>query len=81
MDLFNVRNQGESITYLIVSEDEIFKLIKNINISKHMGSDGCHPRLLKETADIGKNPTLWKQAYVTAYIKTKVINIWRQIID
>ena len=46
-----------------------------------MGSDGCHPRLLKETADIGKNPTLWKQAYVAAYIKTKVINIWRQIID
>ena len=62
-----------------------------------MGPDGCHPRLLRETAGIvntplqkifdksfiaGKIPTVWKDANVSAlYKKTREINVKQQIID
>ena len=57
-----------------------------MNISKSMGLDGCHPRLVRETADIistpletvfdktfneRKVPDIWKDANVSALYKNK----------
>ena len=62
------------------------KQLKNLNTSKSMGPDGCHPRLLRETADIvniplqkifdktfeeGCVPSLWKDANISALYKNK----------
>ena len=71
------------------------KQLKNLNTSKSMGPDGCHPRLLRETADIvniplqkifdktfeeGCVPSLWKDANIS-YTRIKVRKVKPQIID
>ena len=62
------------------------KQLKGLNVFKSMGPDECHPRVLKEAADIlckplcmlmnktfeeQQIPTVWKDANVTALYKNK----------
>ncbi|MEW8545747.1 MAG: reverse transcriptase family protein [Candidatus Thiodiazotropha sp.] len=64
----------------------IFDILKDLNVFKSMGPDGCHPRVLKEAADIlceplcllmnktfeeQSLPTVWKEANVSALFKNK----------
>ena len=66
--------------------ETLTKHLKNLNTSKSMGPDGCHPRVLIETYDIinkpmqnifdktfkeGKVPDIWKEANITALYKNK----------
>ena len=66
--------------------ETLTKHLKNLNTSKSMGPDGCHPRVLRETYDIinkpmqnifdktfmeGKVPDIWKEANITALYKNK----------
>ena len=56
-------NHQESYQYLTLDTsvhqtdmEVLTKQLKNLNTSKSMGPDGCHPRLLRETADIVNIP-------------------------
>ena len=66
--------------------ETLTKHLKNLNTSKSLGRDGCHPRILRETYDIinkplqnildktymeGKVPDIWKEANITALYKNK----------
>ena len=83
---FDLRYHGTPITEVITSRDKILKELKNLNISKSMGPDGCHPRFLKETSSVicepletifnksyysGEVPKIWKDAYVSSIYKNK----------
>ena len=52
LPVFDLKYQGTPITQVVATRDKILKELKNLNISKSMGPDGCHPRYLKETSDI-----------------------------
>ena len=86
MPIFDIRYQGSPITEVVASKDRILKDLKNLNISKSMGPDGCHPRFLKETSDVictpletifnksfqfGEVPKIWKDANVSSIYKRK----------
>ena len=86
LPIFDVRYQGRSVTKLIVSTDDVYKRLMSLKVSKSMGPDNCHPRLMKETADSikeplqmifnktfkeGTLPEVWKDAHVTALYKNK----------
>lgn len=84
LPIFDIRHHGTPITKLIVDESTVLKRLKSLNITKSMGSDNLHPKLLYETADSlatpicsimnktfdsGKIPSKWKEANVTAIHK------------
>ena len=86
LPIFDVRYQGQSVTKLIVSTDDVYKRLMSLKVSKSMGPDNCHPRLMKETADSikeplqmifnktfkeGTLPEVWKDAHVTALYNNK----------
>ena len=86
LPIFDVRYQGQSVTKLIVSTDDVYKRLMSLKVSKSMGLDNCHPCLMKETADSikeplqmifnktfkeGTLPEVWKDAHVTALYKNK----------
>ena len=86
LPVFDVRYHGVPVTQIKTDSEMLKKLLKNMNISKSMGPDGCHPRLFRETADIistpletvfdktfneGKVPDIWKDANVSALYKNK----------
>ncbi|KFR17877.1 hypothetical protein N306_15460, partial [Opisthocomus hoazin] len=67
-----------------VSEDQVWDLLRNINIQKSMGPDEMHPRMLRELADVvaeplsiiferswrtGEVPEDWRKASVTPIFK------------
>jgi len=86
LPVFDIRYSGTPVTDIVADIEKTAKSIKTINISKSMGPDEMHPRLLNETADIitrplcdifnktfneGKLPSVWKQANVSALFKNK----------
>ena len=86
LPLFDIRYNGPLVTKLTVDESTVLKQLKNLNIFKPMGPDGCHPRVLKEAAEelceplcllMNKTfeeqciPALWKEANVSALFKNK----------
>ena len=96
LPVFDVRYQGTPVTSLKTDMEVLTKQLKNLNTSKSMGPDGCHPRLLRETADIvniplqkifdktfeeGCVPSLWKDANISALYKNKGEKVKPQIID
>ena len=50
--VFDVRYTGLPVTKFIVDKDTLLKRLLNLNVNKSMGLDDCHPRVLKEAADI-----------------------------
>lgn len=86
LPLFDIRYQGTPVTELVVNTEIVFKQMQQLNSSKSMGSDNCHPHFLKETADVlssplqsifnksfeeGTVPDLWKEANITPLYKNK----------
>ena len=86
LPIFDVRYRGQSVTKLIVSTDDVYKRLMSLKVSKSMGPDNCHPRLMKDTSDSikeplqmifnktfkeGTLPEVWKDAHVTALYKNK----------
>ena len=86
LPLFDIRYHGRPVTSLKTEIQVLTKQLKNLNVSKAMGPDGCHPRILRETADIvntplqmifnktfteGCVPTIWKDANISALYKNK----------
>ena len=86
LPVFDVRYQGTPVTSLKTDMEILTKQLKQMNTSKSMGPDRCHPRFLRETADIvniplekifdkafeeGCVPSLWKDANIPALYKTK----------
>ena len=86
LPIFNIRYHGTPVTKLITDTESVLKKLKTLNGSKSMGPDNCHPRLLKESAEIlaqpmcdifnktfetGCIPEAWKTANVTALYKNK----------
>ena len=74
-----------SISDIIVTENKVKLLLKQLNVSKSTGPDNFHPRFLKETADNisypitilfnkslseGSLPSDWKLANVTCIFKS-----------
>ena len=83
---FDKRYNGMPVTEINVTKDKVLKDLKSLNVSKSMGPDGCHPRILKETAEIiheplyeifkksfeeGEIPKIWKDANVSSIYKNK----------
>ena len=56
LPIFDVRYQGQSVTKLIVSTDDVYKRLMSLKVSKSMGPDNCDPRLMNETAKSIKEP-------------------------
>ena len=86
LPVFDLRYHGTPVTKLVVDESTICKQLKGLNVFISMGPDECHPRVLKEAADILSKPlcmlmnktfeeqqipTVWKDANVTALYKNK----------
>ena len=63
LPLFDIRYQGTPVTSLKTDMQVLTKQLKNLNTSKSMGPDGCHPRLLRKTADIVNLPGFEKPGY------------------
>ena len=53
---FDLRYQGQSVSKLIVSTDDVCKRLTSLKVSKSMGPDNCNPHLMKETAESIKEP-------------------------
>ena len=86
LPISDLRYHGQPVSKLVVTTDEVCKRLKSLNVSKSIGPDNCHPRLMKETADSIKEPLqtifnktfkegalseVWKEAHVTALYKNK----------
>ena len=76
-----VRSELDNI---IISESEVLKLLKELDVSKAMGTDNINPFLIKSMAEVfvkpltlifqeslssGIVPTAWKEASVTPIFK------------
>jgi hypothetical protein len=72
------------LEYIQTTEDEVFKIIKNLDIGKANGPDGISNRLIKETSssiaaplakllnksfDLAKVPSIWKEANLSPIFK------------
>ena len=73
--IFDIKYNGVSVTQVYPSRDKLLKDLKSLNISKSMGPDGCHPRILKETADIICDPLL--SIFKKSFDSGEVPKIWR----
>lgn len=51
------------------------KQLKNLNISKSMGPDGCYPRLFQETADIISSPL--QKIFDKTFMEGRVSIVWK----
>ena len=86
LPIFDIRYNGTPVTKLSVDQSTVCKQLKDLNAFKSMGPDGCHPRVLKEAAEILSAPlcllmnktfeeqcipTVWKDASVSALYKNK----------
>ena len=86
LPIFDIRYNGTPVTNLSVDQSTVCKQLKDLNAFKSMGPDGCHPRVLKEAAEILSEPlcllmnktfeeqcipTVWKDATVSALYKNK----------
>ena len=73
-----------------VTEDNVLKLLKELNVNKSVGPDEMHPKMLTEISDViagpiailfnmtikdGELPTDWKKAYVSPIFKKGVRNL------
>ena len=47
---FSVGHTTNSLSDINITEDKVYKKLKNLNPTKAMGMDGLHPRLLKEAS-------------------------------
>ena len=89
LPIFDLRYHGQPVSKLVASTDEVCKRLKSLNVSKSMGPDNCHSRLMKVTADSikeplqtifnktfkeGALPEVWKEAHVTALYKNQRTN-------
>ena len=74
----------DSLHDIDVDKDKVKKILLGLNPTKLCGPDECHPRMLKETADIlsgpihqlftkslqsGTLPKQWKEANITCIFK------------
>ena len=79
------RRSDSSISDIVVTENKVKSLLKQLNVSKSTGPDNFHPRFLKETVDNislpitilfnkslsdGILPSEWKLANVTCIFKS-----------
>ena len=86
LPLFDTRYHGKPVTSLQTNLQELTKRLKYLNACKSMGPDECHPRVLRENADIlniplqtifdktfaeGRIPSIWKDANISALYKNK----------
>ena len=86
LPVYDVRYQITTLNSLKTDMEVLTKQFKNLNTSKSMGPDGCHPRLSCETVDIvniplqkifdktfekGYVPNLWKDANISALFEIK----------
>ena len=84
--VFDIRYHGTPVTEILVDIETLTKQLNNLNPSKSMGSDNCHPMFLKETSNIlngplqtifnksfkeGIVPDIWKEANITPLYKNK----------
>ena len=53
---FDIRYHGVPVTSLKSDMETLTKHLKNLNTSKSMGPDGCHPHVLRETYDMINKP-------------------------
>ena len=88
-DLINVpaveaRDPLSQLSKIVISEEKVRKVLKNLRPDKSPGPDNIHPRILKECADelagplatlfrntmeLGELPREWKDAHVTPVYK------------
>ena len=54
LPIFDVRYQGQSVTKLMVSTDDVYKGLMSLKVSKSIGTDNCHPRLIKKKRRVNK---------------------------
>ena len=86
LPIFDTRYHGTPVTSLQTNLQELTKRLKYLNACKSMGPDECHPRVLRENADIlniplqtifdktfaeGRIPSIWKDANISALYKNK----------
>ena len=68
-------NSFEDISDIIFTSTDVKFHLERLNVSKSVGPDKIHPKILKALAgndasyDSGKIPSVWKNAYVTALHK------------
>ena len=80
----DVRNPVSFLSSIVISEDDVRKVLKNLQPDKSPGPDNIHPRILKEcanelavplttlfrnTMELSKLPREWKDANVTPVYK------------
>ena len=85
LPVFAVRYQDIPVTSLKTDMEILSKQLNKMNSSKSIGPDGCHPRLLRETAAIVNIPLqkilkkrLWKVVY-QAYEKVQMFLLYNKI--
>ena len=79
-----IRQFDHALDYIIVTPEDVFKKLSNLNPSKAAGPDGLHCKFLYELRDIlceplasffnrslqaGEVPTQWRQAHVSPIFK------------
>ncbi|MEW8547692.1 MAG: reverse transcriptase family protein, partial [Candidatus Thiodiazotropha sp.] len=84
--VFDIRYAGVPVTNMLIERESVLKQLSSLNVNKSMGPDNCHPKVLKEAADIlsyplqkimnktfeeQRIPGIWKKASVTALYKNK----------
>ena len=69
LPIFDVRYQGQSVTKLIVSTDDVYKRLMSLKVSKSMGPDNCHPRLIDGWLRMGLLPPIGNFADISYLVE------------